>query len=314
MPSGRKHGAASSTAAREESNACSESGLGSGASSSSGESDRRSDGSDRDGGGTLAVVCLGARAESTMPPSFWGETVFALPGVSHLSLHLVGPELSVPPGVAAGQGARPTAGGDGGRGRSASFSSTATHATALSVGGRTVEVRWTRAMLGRVAAAGEAELRAGDSSEPAAAATATATAAAEKAVVDADAFVLFNPGLGHPHLREGWAGALERLLDTGKPIVVSSHSEKDLERDALLLREVGAVRCCRPRRACPDQAIASGGGADGEILPRKNAFRSLMVSEDPLSAPGHEELVSCNWGIVVVRGTRDRRKCFGGKS
>lgn len=117
----------------------------------------------------------------------------------------------------------------------------------------------------------------------------------------ADAFVLFNPGLGHPHLREGWAGALERLLDTGKPIIVSCHSEADLERDARLLREAGAVRC-RCRRRCPDQAAAAWGGKGDDVFPRKNAFRSLMPSEDPLSATGQEELVSCNWGVVVVRG------------
>lgn len=254
--------------------------------------------SDGGGGRALAIVCLGARAESTMPPAFWREALFALPGVSHFSLHLIGPELGVPPGVAAGpgqQGGQPTTGRDGesksGRDATCSLSSTATHATVLLVGGRTLEVGWTRAVLGR-AAAGEEEQEAVGSVATAAAA---ATAAAEKAVADADAFVLFNPGLGHPHLRRGWAGALERLLDTGKPIVVSCHSEKDLERDASLLRGAGAVRCC------PDQAIASEGkGKCSDVLPRENAFRSLMVSEDPLSTLG--EVVSCNWGIVVVRG------------
>lgn len=116
-------------------------------------------------------------------------------------------------------------------------------------------------------------------------------------MADADAFVLFNPGLGHPHLRDGWAGALHRLLATGKPIIVSCHSQKDLDRDTRLLREAGAVPCG------PDQATStSPEGAGGDVCPRKNPFRSLMISEDPLSSPGLEELVSCNWGIVVVRG------------
>lgn len=264
----------------------------------SGRSDCSDGSGDSERGSALAVVCLGARAESTMPPSFWLETLFALPGFSHVSLHLIGPELGVPPGVAGGRGgqATTTTGSDAesGRERKAGLSSTATHATVLSIGERTLEVGWTRAMFGRAAAAAGEE---GRKAVGAAAATAAAaTAAAEKAVADADAFVLFNPGLGHPHLREGWAGALERLLDTGKPIIVSCHSEKDLERDARLLREAGAVRCC------PEQATAPASGEGGDDFPRKNAFRSLMASEDPLSAPGQEELVSCNWGVVVVRG------------
>eukprot|EP00903_Cladosiphon_okamuranus_P008634 g8280.t1 len=263
-----------------------------------GESDRSdSDGTcDSDKSSALAVVCLGARAESTMPPSFWLETLFALPGFSRISLHLIGPELGVPPGVAAGrgEGATTTARGDeSGRERRAGLSSTATHATVLSIGERTLEVGWTRAMLGRAAAAGEEGQRV-------VGAAAGETAAAERAVADADAFVLFNPGLGHPHLREGWAEALERLLDTGKPIIVSCHSEKDLERDARLLREAGAVRCCT------EQATAAAAGGGGDIFPRKNAFRSLMASEDPLSAPGQEELVSCNWGVVLVRAIEGR--------
>lgn len=243
-----------------------------------------------------------------MPPSFWLETIFALPGVSRLSLHLIGPELGVPPGVAVRGGGQATTGRDGGdtSERSAGVSSTATHAMVLSVGGRTLEVGWTRAMLGRAAAAtaaGEEGQKAAGSSSTAAAAS--AATAAEKAVADAEAFVLFNPGLGHPHLREGWAGALEILLATGKPIIVSCHSEEDLERDARLLREAGAVRCCRPDHA------TSSAGSGGDVAPRRNAFRSLMLSEDPLSAPSQEELVSCNWGIVVVRGSAGRGRGVG---
>ncbi|CAM9128984.1 unnamed protein product [Scytosiphon promiscuus] len=29
-----------------------------------------------------------------------------------------------------------------------------------------------------------------------------------------------------------------------------------------------------------------------------------MVSEDPLSPRGAEELVSCNWGVMVVQGVK----------
>ncbi|CAN0449017.1 unnamed protein product, partial [Pylaiella littoralis] len=254
----------------------------------------------------LAVVCLGARAESTMPPSFWRETLFALPCVSHLSLHLIGPELSLPSGVTTGGGGVRSDGRGGASPR---------HTAVVKVGPRTVEVEWTRAVLGpaaeacveseeepgaAVGSANSAESGAGEKAATIAATTAIATVkgeaekTVERAVDDADAFVLFNPGLGHPHLREGWAGALERLLATGKPIIVSCHSREDLERDARVLREAGAARCCPGREATTLE------GGDG-VLPRENAFRSLMTSEDPLSVPGAEKLVSCNWGILVAR-------------
>lgn len=258
----------------------------------------------------LAVVCLGARAESTMPPAFWRETLFALPCVSHLSLHLIGPELSLPSGMTTSE--------DGDRNGERRDTPSARHTAVVTVGVRTAEVEWTRAVLvpavdacfegeeepeATVGSASGPELGAGERATSAVRATTEARQegelkTAERAVDNADAFVLFNPGLGHPHLREGWAGALERLLATGKPIIVSSHSRKDLERDARVLREAGAARCfpCR-------EATALEGG-DGDFS-RKNTFRSLMASEDPLSAPGGEELVACNWGIMVVRGAQN---------
>lgn len=272
----------------------------------------RNDISSSSRGKDLAVVCLGARAESTMPPMFWRETLFALPCVSHLSLHLIGPELGLPPGVATVEG------GDRSGGRRVTPS--ARHKAVITVGVRTAEIGWTRAVLGTAAGAcvkGEEEPEAAISSvsgaepgaeERAVTAAATATVTAEEnvetvvdvAVDNAHAFVLFNPGLGHPHLRKGWAGALERLLATGKPIIVSCNSRKDLERDARVLREAGAAHCCPGR-----EATAMKG--EGSVLLKKNAFRSLMVTEDPLSAPGAEELVSCNWGILVVRGVQEDR-------
>ncbi|CAN0380425.1 unnamed protein product [Hapterophycus canaliculatus] len=144
-------------------------------------------------------------------------------------------------------------------------------------------------------------------SSDSATAAAAAAAAADETVRKADAFVLFNPGLGHPHLKEGWDGALKRLLATGKPIVVSCHSWKDLDRDARLLREAGAVSCHYPGWA--EEVEVEGRGGDGRgggesdsVTPRENPFRSLMVSEDPLSPPGAEEVVSCNWGVMIVKG------------
>lgn len=229
----------------------------------------------------VAVVCIGARAESTLPPSFWRETLFALPGVSGLDLHLIGPELSLPAGLApATESGNPTGG------------SLAT----VHVGDRTADLSWTRAVLrhttGTCVGVTQGEADEGEGVRAEAAANAAAGAIADRAVARADAFVLFNPGLGHPHLREGWEGAAERLIASGKPIIVSCHSQVDLERDARRLSEIG--------ERCYGEGWATGRGV--EIFPRKNAFCSLMVSENPLSKPGAEELVSSNWGLLVVRG------------
>lgn len=233
----------------------------------------------------VAVVCIGARAESTLPPSFWRETLFALPGVSGLDLHLIGPELSLPAGLAPPtESGNPTGGG----------------LVTVRVGDRTAGLSSTRAVLRRTTGicvgVTQAEADEGEGVGAETAANAAAGAIADRAVARADAFVLFNPGLGHPHLREGWEGAAERLIASGKPIIVSCHSQIDLERDARRLKEIG--------ERCYGEGWATGRGV--EIFPRKNAFCSLMVSEDPLSKPGAEELVSSNWGLLVVRGAQRR--------
>ena len=53
-----------------------------------------------------------------------------------------------------------------------------------------------------------------------------------------DGFVLFNPGLGHEHLRQGWLPTLEYMLNRKKPLLLTAHSERDANRDATLLQEL----------------------------------------------------------------------------
>lgn len=76
-----------------------------------------------------------------------------------------------------------------------------------------------------------------------------------------DGFVLYNPGLGHKHLKQGWLPTLEYLLSTQKPILITAHSERDAERDAQLLQEV----------------------TGNPIEYQPNAFASRITYEDPLS-------------------------------
>lgn len=148
------------------------------------------------------------------------------------------------------------------------------------MGGRTVNISWTRALLGEESISC---VDPGDSPE-----TKGRIAAAEHSLAKSDAVVLFNPGLGHPHLRKGWEGALKRLLYTGKPLIVTCHSRTDLDRDVGHFHDFA-------KRWCIGRGL--------KVFPRENPFRSLIVTEGPLkSAP---EIVSSNWGTFVVpRGAK----------
>ena len=250
--------------------------------SSGAESDQEGLSTKTAGGYSITVACIGARAESSLPPALWRELLFALPLVHFLDLHHIGPEVSHPSGLVP-----PTD-------RGARLPLPGSPLTSVNLDGRTVNITCTRAILGqeagRCGGVGDTS-EGGDGS--------VAAAVAERAVAKADAIVFFNPGFGHPHLREGWEGALERLICTGKPLIVTCHSLKDLDRDA---RQVHAVA----ERSCVDWVSARG----SHLFPRENPFRSLITAEDPLSrSHGAPEIVSSNWGMFVVpRGTKSSQR------
>lgn len=253
--------------------------------------------------GRLNVVCVGARAEGSLPPTLWLETLFALPGIGHLDLHLLGPEVVIPRLPTTQTPPDTGARGPDNRSRKGSRAK-----LKLYLGGRTVELSWTRAMLGTVgevnctteSSSATQEKSAKNGEETAETAeVAVAAVEAERAVAKADAFVLFNPGLGHPHLRQGWESATERLLRSGLPVIVTCHGPIDMERDMKQLNAVGE-KCC-----------ADWGESRGVIkLPKKNVFGSLRSSEDPLASAAGAGLVSPNWGVFVLGDRRRDRKCL----
>ena len=53
-----------------------------------------------------------------------------------------------------------------------------------------------------------------------------------------DGYALFNPGFGHPNLKGRWHQTLRFLLGTGKPMLITAHSEVDASRDAAVLGEM----------------------------------------------------------------------------
>ena len=96
----------------------------------------------------------------------------------------------------------------------------------------------------------------------------------------ADAVVLFNPGVGHPNLAEGWVPALEAIKASGRPLLVTGHSEMDSRRDLTALEaRYGALRFAAP--------------------PCQNPFRSRVVIVDPADAT---HMTSANAWAFVVEG------------
>ena len=66
--------------------------------------------------------------------------------------------------------------------------------------------------------------------------------AAKDGPIDYDAFLLFNPGIGHPHLRDDWLPTSNLLFHDGKKrdrqrstVMFTAHSEYDASRDAAAL-------------------------------------------------------------------------------
>lgn len=64
-----------------------------------------------------------------------------------------------------------------------------------------------------------------------------------------NAFLLFNPGVGHPHLRDDWLPTLNLLFGTTKQtnhrqntVLLTAHSEYDASRDAAFLYESCGVQ------------------------------------------------------------------------
>ncbi|CAM9716712.1 unnamed protein product [Choristocarpus tenellus] len=235
----------------------------------------------------LSVSCVGARAEGSLPLALWRETLFALPrDVEHVDVHMVGPELALPSCADARRISlkwRVAHGGGGDNNEKTTPQKVGPRpcATVL-LNGRTLTVTWNQSMLR------EEEILArgmfGD-------------AIGE---LSTDAYVLFNPGLGHPALKEGWGLTLDYLLRSGRPLVVTSHSEGDMVSDVGRLQEsVQGKRGVHMRNE--EGAGAGSKGLTWLCEPEINIFRSLRKVEDPLDLGSG--VVTANWGMFCVAGT-----------
>jgi hypothetical protein len=86
-----------------------------------------------------------------------------------------------------------------------------------------------------------------------------------------DAYALFNPGLGHHHLKQSWQPTLQLLASElqqhSKPILCTAHSSLDAERDEKELRRV---------------IVGGGHQPDGFLLEyQENAWASQISYQDP---------------------------------
>lgn len=95
-----------------------------------------------------------------------------------------------------------------------------------------------------------------------------------------DAFVLLNPGIGHPHLQKSWEPTLQLLFSQlhRHPILLTAHSELDAKRDEGLLHE---KYCLQP-----------------SLQYQRNQFRSRIQYDDPFDVTHR---VQPNHSFVLIR-------------
>jgi hypothetical protein len=151
--------------------------------------------------------CIGARAEATLPPRYWGE-MMDMHATTELELHFVGPDVRVggPPADIHRNGSR--------------LSLNWTYRGLFHDLSNISDQSWTH-------------------------------------------FVLFNPGLGHPQLKEHWLPTLSILK--GRPLCLTAHSLIDAEQDSQLLEELGFADTSR-------------------IVYRPNPFSSRVLYQDPFDS------------------------------
>jgi hypothetical protein len=96
-----------------------------------------------------------------------------------------------------------------------------------------------------------------------------------------DLYVGYNTGLGHPAYRAAWLPSLAYMLETHRPVVLTSHNQDDADRDAAFLETVTE----------PDWQWI--------VRPSLNLFRALRCDVHPRDI---RHLVWANHSVMVVRG------------
>lgn len=90
-----------------------------------------------------------------------------------------------------------------------------------------------------------------------------------------DAFVLFNPGIGHPNLQKEWMPTLKFLVGTGKSILFTAHSTIDAKRDSLVIEKL----------LLADIDEIGSSLSDRHVKYTLNPYASRMGYLDPFASP-----------------------------
>jgi len=101
--------------------------------------------------------------------------------------------------------------------------------------------------------------------------------------------MLFNPGIGHPHLESSWKPTVEFMLKTKQRILTTAHSEVDSERDWKVWKR-GLVG----RMQGEDE---DGSVRTGMVGYETNPFASTMSFEDQFPTQDGAIRVSPNYSI-----------------
>ena len=199
---------------------------------------------------SLQICCIGARAEALLPPSYWKEVVQLAVQILgwnklHLTLDFIGPEILRRPSVKESCGA---------------------------LGSVTLRWLYNGKFHEYMDHSKKAYVRDGVAVAP------------PEQDTRWDGMVMCNPGIGHPHLREGWRPTLELLLSgeqtTRKtPVLLTAHSWTDAQRDGLVLTDYLLPQA---------------------PLYKENPWASRIQYQDPLVNPPKVHMVQPNHYFHVI--------------
>jgi hypothetical protein len=115
-----------------------------------------------------------------------------------------------------------------------------------------------------------------------------------------DGAVLFNPGIGHPHLQKKWEGTMKLLIQSNIPLLLTAHNQVDCDRDLQALKEIIIPTASRPSFSLfNNDDDDDDDDTDAHLGYRTNPWSSRMDVTDPLD-PTAAQLVRTNSHVLVL--------------
>ena len=181
----------------------------------------------------IKILCLGARSESNLPLIWWKESIITLPSISNISIEMVGPEI-IPQRI--------------------KESSSSIYSFQLPNSHQIQQIKVLSPIENKVFF--------------------HKLVNKYEKLLQNDLYLLFNPGYGANNIMKlQWKETLELLLHTKKPILCTSHSHGDLQRDLIYLNELVEQH--------NEEGLELGNPIEMIIQPQHNPFCSLSITHDP---------------------------------